>query len=110
MDFKGSHKVLQNFFDLYFFHNETMAPLKFFEISTEILSLYLFEMKERNITTSLLKIYLKYAVVHYANLNSSTINKPDLRAVQYVISFFSISFLFILTSFYQKLYGKTIIF
>ena len=39
----------------------------------------LFFLNERNITTSLLMIHLKCAVVHYANLNSSSINKPFLN-------------------------------
>ena len=37
-------------------------------------------------------IHLKCTVVHYASLNSSSINKPYLRAAEYAISFFSISY------------------
>ena len=47
MDFKGSYEVLQNFFDLHFFHNETMAPLKFFEIFTEMHFVSLLVLNER---------------------------------------------------------------
>ena len=47
----------------------------------------LFFLIERNITASLLMIHLKCTFVHSANLNSSTINKPYLRAVEYAISF-----------------------
>ena len=39
----------------------------------------LFFLKERNITTSLLMIHLKCSIVHYANLNSSSIDKPFLN-------------------------------
>ena len=48
----------------------------------------LFFLNERNIPASFLTIHLKCAVVHYAHLNSSSINKPYLRAVEYTISFF----------------------
>ena len=39
----------------------------------------LFFLNERNITTSLLMIHLKCTVVHYSNLNSSSINKLFLN-------------------------------
>ena len=64
-----------NIFDLHIFDNETVAILNLFEISTEMHFVSLFFLKERNITTSLLMIHLKCAVVHYANLNSSSRNK-----------------------------------
>ena len=50
----------------------------------------LFFLNEGNITTSFLMLYLKYTVVHYANINLSSINKPfvNLRDVEYAISFF----------------------
>ena len=48
----------------------------------------LFFLNERNIPASLLMIHLECAIVHYANLNSSSINKPYLRTVEYAISFF----------------------
>ena len=54
---------------------------------------FLFLLKERNITTSLLLMHLKCTVVHYANLNSSSINKPYLRAVKCAIPFSSNSYL-----------------
>ena len=38
-------------------------------------------------------IHLKYALAPYANLNSSSINKLCLRAVEYAISFFWNSYL-----------------
>ena len=64
------------------------ALLKFFEIFKEMRFVSLFFLNERNITTSLLIIHLKYTVVHYANLNSCSINMPNIRAVEYTISFF----------------------
>ena len=47
----------------------------------------LFFLNERNIATSLLMIHLKCTVVHYANLNSSSINKAYLlfRLFQFLI-------------------------
>ena len=51
---------VKNIFDLHPFDNET-TTMKFFEIST-------------------------CTVVHYANLNSSFLNKHYLRAVEYAIS------------------------
>ena len=71
----------------------------------------LFIQNERNITTSLLMIHLKYTVVHYVNLNSSPINKPYLRSFEYVISifFFDFLFMFFLTRPLSK-FLKTIIF
>ena len=80
----GSSKML--FFNFYLFYycqksynetayNETAALLSLFEICTEMHFVSLFFPKERNITTSLLMIHLKCAVVHYANLNSSSRNK-----------------------------------
>ena len=65
-----------NIFDLHIFDNKTTAFLKLFEISTEIHFVSLIFLNERNITTLLLMIYLNYIVLHYANLNSSSINKP----------------------------------
>ena len=77
--------------------------LEFFEISTEIHSVSLFFLNERKIITSLLMIHLKCAVVRYSNLNSRSINKPYLRAVEYDISFFfDFLFIFIFTRLLQK--------
>ena len=68
-----------NIFDLHVFDNETAVVLNIFEICTEMHFVSLFFLKERNITTSLLMIHLKCAVVHYANLNSSSRNKSFLN-------------------------------
>ena len=78
-----------NIFDLHTFDNEKTTLLKIFEISIEMHFVFLFFLNERNIATSLLMIHLKYPVVHYANLNSSSINKPYLWVVEYAISCFS---------------------
>ena len=48
----------------------------------------LFFLNERNITTSLLMIHLKCTVVHYSNLNSSSINKLFLNYERLSIFFF----------------------
>ena len=83
-----------NIFDLNTFDNETISLSKFFEISTEMHLVSLFFLNERNIATSLLMIHLKRAVTHYANVTSTSINKPYLRAVEYTISLlFLISYL-----------------
>ena len=66
----------------------------------------LFFLNERNITTSLLMIHLKCTVVHYSNLNSSSVNKPFLNYGQLnmlFLFFFSISYLRLLSrGFCQK--------
>ena len=80
-------------FDLYTFDNETMALLKIFETSKEINFLSLFFLNERNITSSLLTMHLKCVVLHCANLNSSSINKVYLRAIEFAISIFLFMFL-----------------
>ena len=68
-----------NIFDLYIFDNAT-AFLNFFEIFIEMRFVSLFFLNERNITTSRLMIHVKCTIVHYANLNSSSIvslSKPS---------------------------------
>ena len=78
-----------NMFDLHIIENEIfvhiskkfrrVAPLIFFEICTDLHFVSLFFLNERNIATFLLMIHLKFTVVHYANLNSSSINKLFLN-------------------------------
>ena len=80
-------------FDIHTFDNETTVLLKLFEIFTEMHFVSLFFQKGRNITTKLLMIHLKVTVLCYAELNSSSINKSFLGAVDYAISFFSNSYL-----------------
>ena len=77
-----------NIFYLFTFDKETTAPLKFFETFTEMHFVSLFIQRERNITSSLLMIHLKCTVVYYDNINSSSINKPDLWAFKYDFFFF----------------------
>ena len=77
-----------NIFDLHTFDNETTALSKFFEIPMEMHFVSLFSLNERDITTSFLMIHLKCTVVHYSNLNPSSINNPLLRDVEYATLFF----------------------
>ena len=107
MDFKGFLKFyyVTSFFNLQIFNNETTVLLKFFEICADMHFVSLICLNERSITTSLLVIDLKCTVVHYANLNSSSINKLFLN---YELSnmlfrcFFYFLFLFILTRLLSK--------
>ena len=78
-------RVLSNFyyvtniFELQICDNET-ARLFIFLKFARICTLFLdFFHNERNITASLLVIHLKCTVAHYANLNSSSKNKPFLN-------------------------------
>ena len=92
-----------NIFDLHILDNEPTAHLKRFENSVEIHFISLFFLNERDITTLLLMIRLKCDVVHYANRNSSPINKPYLRAIEYAIEFtgyFVVLFFWILIYFH----------
>ena len=72
----------------------------------------LFFLNERNITTSLLMIHLKRTVVHYSNLNSSSVNKPFLNyaPLNMLFLFFDFLFTFILTRILSKKYEVTVIF
>ena len=81
LGFKGSYEVLllHKHFRFTHFWQWNGSPFKLFQICTEMRFVYLFFLNERNITTSLLMIYLKCTVVHYANLNSSSINKLFLN-------------------------------
>ena len=113
-------RVLSNFyyvtniFDLHICDNETAALLIFFKICTDIILFLYFFQNERNVTTSLLMIHLKCTVVHYSNLNSSSINKPflnygPLNMLYFFSFFFDFLFTFILTRFLSKNYEITII-
>ena len=64
-----------------------------------------FFQNERNITTSLLMIHLKCTAVHYANLNSSSKNKPVLNygLLNMLFRFFQfLLFVFILVKLLSK--------
>ena len=107
-----------NIFDLHTFDNETTALLKFFEICTEIHFVFLFFLNEKNISTSLLIIHLKcdvmycyvlfpFTIYNYANLNSSSLSKPYLRAVEYaILLLFDILYIFILMKLLSKILLK----
>ena len=86
----------------------------FCSVTSQIFLIYILSifLNKRNITTSLLMVNSKCNVVHYANLNYSSINKPYLWAVEYAISFFFFEFLFtfILKRFLSKNLWKTMIF
>ena len=70
-------------------------PFDFFEICTDMDLVSLSFLNEKNITTSLLMMHLKYTVVHYTKLNSSFKNKPFLNygSFDMLFRFFSISYL-----------------
>ena len=105
-------RVLSNFyyatnsFDLHTFENETATLLNYFEICTDMHFVSLFFLNERNITTSFLMVHLKCTVVHYANLNSSSINKPFLNYgllnMVFRLFFFNFLFMFILMKLLSK--------
>ena len=95
----GMSKMLIFNFCLFHFSKFQMTIVKnlmkkpsFFKISTEMYFVSLVFLNERNNTTSRSMMYVKCNVVHYANLNSSSINKPYLQAVEYGISLFSTSY------------------
>ena len=73
----------------------TFLAKNVFEIFTETHFVSLFFLNERNITTSLLMIHLKCTVVHYSNVNSTSINKPffNYGLLNMLLLFFSISYL-----------------
>ena len=81
-DFEGfsNFYYAPNIFDLHIFENETAALLFiFFSICTDMHFGSLFFLNERNMTTSLLMIRLKFTVVHYTNSNWAYKNKPFLN-------------------------------
>ena len=107
MDFQGSYAFLlrHKYFDLHTFDNEMTGLVKCFEISTEMHFVSLVFLNEKYITASLFMIHLKCVVAHYANFNSTSINKSYLRAVKYTISFF---FQFLIYVFFKKAFVKTL--
>ena len=85
-----------------------MALLRFFEISTELHFVSLFFLNERNLTTSLLMLHLKFTVVDYANLKSGSINKASIYGPLNMLFHFFCDFLFmfILRKLLLKTLGK----
>ena len=98
--------LFTNIFDLYTFDNETKGPFDFWIFRGNAFFLCFF-LSKRNNATSFLMIHLKCAGVHYANLNTSSINNPYLWAVEYDISFF-FSFEFLFTFILTRLLSKTL--
>ena len=82
-----------NIFDPHTFDNKTTALLKLFKISTENGFCFFIFSKWKKYCSLIFNDTLKCAVVHYCNLNSSSINKFYLRAVENAISVFSIFYL-----------------
>ena len=82
-----------NIFDLHIFDNKTTVLSTFFEICKEM-NFVSFFLNEGNIVISRLMVHLKCtAAAHYTNLEFKLHKQAvfKLRAVEYVISFFSIS-------------------
>ena len=98
---------MTNSFDLQSFDNEMTVLLKYFEIGAKIHFVSLLFLNERNIIISLLMIHLKYPVVRYANLNSSSIKKPFLNYRPSNMLFRSFDYLFVLLS--TRLLSKTLL-
>ena len=110
IDFEGSYEVLlrhKHFWSTYFWQWND-GPFKIFEIFRKMYFVSLFLLNERNSATSLLMIRLKCTVAHYANVNSSSINKPYLRGrwMYYFVGFFNFLFMFILTRHLSKTLWK----
>ena len=87
MDFEGPYEVLlrHKYFWSTYFWQWNDGPFKIFEICRKTYFASLFFLNERNITISILMIHVKHTVVHYANLNSGSINKSYLLATEYAI-------------------------
>ena len=96
-----------NIFDLHIFDKETVALLNFLEICIKKHFVSSFFLNEKSITTSLLMIHLKYTVVHYSNLNSSSISKPFLNyGPLNMLFFFSFFYNFLFTFILTRLLSK----
>ena len=85
--------------------------LIFFGLCSEMHFVSLFFLKKRNITRSLLMKHLKCTVVHYVNLNPSSINTlfSSSRPLNMQL-FFKLLFMFILMRFFLKALSKKYIF
>ena len=66
----------------------------------------LFFLYKRNITTSLWMIHLKCTVVHFANINSSSIEKSFLN---YILPSFCFFQLFCIYLFVNQTFGKSLV-
>ena len=95
IDFEGSNEALlrQKYFRSTYFWQWIDGPIKiFWNFHGDAFCFFIF-LNDGNIPISLLMIHLKCTVVHYTNLNSSFVNKPYLRTVEYATSFFLNSYL-----------------
>ena len=96
-----------NISDLHISDKETVALLNFLEICIKKHFVSSFFLNEKSITTSLLMIHLKYTVVHYSNLNSSSISKPFLNyGPLNMLFFFSFFYNFLFTFILTRLLSK----
>ena len=100
-----------NIFHLHTYDNETTVLFGiFWNFYGNTFCFFIFFKRKKNYNLTF-DDTSKCAVVRYSNLNSRSINKPYLRAVEYDISFFfDFLFIFIFTRLLQKLYEITIIF
>ena len=90
---------------IYTFVTMKQRHFYFFFKSAQICILFLyFFQNARNISTSLLIIHLKCTIAHYANLNSSSKNKPFLNygLLNMLFRFFHFLFMFILIKLLSK--------
>ena len=92
--------------DLHIFDKEKAITLIFFENCMKMHSVSLFFLNERNISTCLLMLHLKRTIVHYANLNSSSINKPFLNYGPLNMLFCWV-FLFLIYVYFNEAFVKT---
>ena len=107
-EFLGSSNTTQTFL-IFKFWQRNSALLNFFEIWIEMHFVSLCFLNERNITTSLLMIHLKCTVVHYSNLNSSSVNKPLLNYGQLNMLFlFFFFFRFLIYVYFHEDFVKKI--
>ena len=111
MEFEGSYEVLlphKYFWSTHFWQWNDGTFNFFFGICTEMNFVSLFFLSEINIATSLLMIHLKCTIVHYANLNSSSVSKPFVNYGPLNMLF--LLFMFILTRIFSKPFEKRLSF
>ena len=95
MNFESCYKLLlhHNYFWSKNFWQWNDSPFKiFWNLHGHAFCFFIFSIW-KNTTTLLLMIHLKCTVVHFANLNSSSINKPFLNCVASDVLFLFFQFL-----------------
>ena len=114
MNFECSLEVLlrQKYFWSTHLFKWNDSPFKSFQNFHENAFCFFIFLKERNITTSLLVIHLKCAVMHYANLNLSTISKSFLNygPLNMLFPFFFFFFRFLIYVCFNEVFVKKFIF